>query len=170
MEAWRHDLRRRHNVCWFLRRRTSRNAIVGDTAFELLSHLSVKSYSYIFYSCYDGEGNSVSCSDCMKATSATVNCVITSGDGNNLGTPTACPGDPAPATRPDGSPNEIADGLVKTFCNSLIGWPGPFGFIQPAVCLAYSYAMANGDPYDEALEGATSLCDTFTIVSFHLFF
>lgn len=101
----------------------------------------------------------------MSATSDWVHCIITN---DEFGTPTACPGDPAPATLPDGTPTSdmgLFDAVVQTFCNGVISWPGAAGLFQPAVCLGYAFAMANGDPAKEALAGASGVCDTFTLVS-----
>lgn len=59
----------------------------------------------------------------------------------------------------------LVDPVVKVFCNDLISWPGFADLLKPAVCLGYAFAMANGDPAQEALAGAKSLCDAFTVVS-----
>lgn len=121
----------------------------------------------IYYSCVDSDGEPISCSDCMSAKSDFAHCVITTKNGD-LGTTTAYPGDPAPATLPDGTPSSnmgLPDALVKTFCNGVISWLGAAGLLQPAVCLGYAYAMANGDPAKTAVEGAINICDTLTAVS-----
>ena len=105
----------------------------------------------------------------MSAKSDTVSCIITSDDPEKLGTPTACPGDPAPSTLPDGTPTsdmDLAAATVKTFCDAMLVWPDPFDLLKPAVCLTYASYMANGDPAEDALNGATGVCDIFTLVSF----
>lgn len=108
----------------------------------------------------------------MSATSESVTCIITSDHPGDLGTTTACPGDPAPATLPDGtstSDMNLSASTVKVFCDGVLSWPGPAIvdiLLKPAVCLTYAHYMANGDPAEDAINAATFVCDAPTLVSF----
>lgn len=98
----------------------------------------------------------LTCDECLgrnghePATSASgYKCVIMQDTQGNFMV-TACPGDPAPSTLPDGSPSPV-DGIVTAYCQ-VIGSDGVLGTLTWAACFMYAYFGA-GDEYERNKAG-----------------
>ena len=101
--------------------------------------------------CHDSEGWAIGCDECLgrregypiATTEHGYLCHMIVENGGRKDT--ACPGDPAPSTLPDGSPNPIVDGLVEAFCQNIGKVPGGIfaEFATWGGCFLYSYLSAN---------------------------
>ncbi|OBT92656.2 hypothetical protein VE01_09799 [Pseudogymnoascus verrucosus] len=119
--------------------------------------------------CHDSGGWQMSCDECLGRNgyeaATTVNgylCHMFVENGEM--TLTACPGDPAPDTLPDGSPGPIEDGIVEAFCQSVGKMPGgvPVELATWGACFMYAYLKAN-NALEQNTAGLISVCDVLFV-------
>lgn len=111
--------------------------------------------------CHDSTGWPMSCDSCMGRNGDPPASTIAGGDfcdvivdSNNYNR-TACPGDPAPSTLPDGTsvPEDIANGFIQTFC-VFVGSDPPLELATWLACFMWGYTHTK-DILEEQMFGIT---------------